>query len=45
MFVINVSCGANICPLYEKTKSQALIDVNKKSTLPSKNKMDKHSMF
>lgn len=36
---------ANICPLYEKTKSKALIGVNKKSTLPSKSKMDNTQSF
>ena len=28
MVVVNVSCGANICPLYYKTKFHVLIDVN-----------------
>lgn len=31
MFVINVSCGANICLLVFKTKFHMLIDVNKKN--------------
>lgn len=36
---------ANICPLYEKTKSKVLISINKKSTLPSKSKMDNTQCF
>ena len=31
MVVVNVSCGANICPLYYKTKFHVLNHVNKKN--------------
>lgn len=31
MFVINVSCGANICPFYFKTKFHMLNDVKEKT--------------
>lgn len=35
MFVANISCGANICLFYFKTKFHVLIDVNKRKKRPT----------